>query len=229
MRRQIIEKHWSRIAALHTANAWPFLESAYSEPHRAYHTLNHISELLEGLERFSVLATRPDVITAAIFWHDCVYQTREADGRPRPDVENVGASAVAFLRRSLFPETETRAVHDIIMATADHLAAEASLEHYPGFSDDLDLMRDLDLGSFALEPAGFDANFDKIRFEYQWVPLPDFLRGRLRFFERMAAPEATLYRRAETRAAFDAAAKSNITRWIPKIEAMLAAQAEKAR
>jgi predicted metal-dependent HD superfamily phosphohydrolase len=229
MPNPIIEKHWRNIASEHAPSAWPFLTAAFAEPQRAYHTLDHIVELLEGLERFASLATRPDLLAAAIFWHDSVYVTREADGRPRPDFENVRASGAAFLRRSRFADSDARAVHDIIMATADHIAASATNEYYPGFSDDLDLMCDLDLGSFAAPPAVFDANFDKIRFEFNWAPWSDFLRGRLNFFERLTAPGVSIYRRAETKAAFDTAARANLSRWIPKLHAMLSETAAGAR
>ena len=43
----------------------------------------------------------------------------------------------------------TAAVHDLIMATANHMHARAERHYYAGFADDLDLFLDLDLSSLA--------------------------------------------------------------------------------
>ncbi|MCX7899064.1 MAG: hypothetical protein N2444_03085, partial [Methylocystis sp.] len=62
-----VEKNWRLIAARHIPGAFEFLDAAYREPQRSYHDWRHIGDLLEKLEKFSHLATRPDLIATAIF------------------------------------------------------------------------------------------------------------------------------------------------------------------
>ncbi len=154
-------RYWRRIEQAHEPGAYQALDAAYRQPHRAYHSWAHIDELLAGLEHFDRLATRPDLIAAAIFWHDAVHLARDPDGKTRLDRQNVGDSVAAFHRHTLLEGNEAKAVEELVMATADHVGARASCELYPGFSDDLDLFVDLDLSPLAAPWDIFAANTQK--------------------------------------------------------------------
>lgn len=45
----------------------------YAEPHRAYHTLDHIYSCLEHLNNVRELSEHPVQLTLAIWFHDAVY------------------------------------------------------------------------------------------------------------------------------------------------------------
>jgi predicted metal-dependent HD superfamily phosphohydrolase len=208
---EIVEKYWALLAPHHDAEAFSTLDAAYREPQRAYHAWGHIRDLLEKLDRLAPIATRLDLVAAAIFWHDSVYVTREADGAPRADAENVRASAELFARHSRFSALETRAAHEMVMATAAHMSARAGIEHYPGFGRDFDFFLDLDLSSLAAPWPVFEQNLDDIQFEYGWVAERDFCQGRLRMLQTFLDGEA-LYRLPETRALWLAPARDNLRR-----------------
>lgn len=53
---------------------WKVLDAAYGDLARAYHRWRHIS----ALDELAALATRPGLITTAIFWRVVVYRTRGA-------------------------------------------------------------------------------------------------------------------------------------------------------
>jgi predicted metal-dependent HD superfamily phosphohydrolase len=216
------------LAARHDADAFAVLDAAYREPQRGYHDWRHIADLLQKLGHFSHLATRPDLIAAAIFWHDAVYATRDASGLLRADAENVRASAALFERHALFDKIDADAIHEMIMATARHLDAKASREHYPGFSKDLDLFLDLDLSALAAQWPVFERNLENIRFEYGWVPENVFCLGRLRMAESFAAQGASLYRRDELRKLWSEAALANLSRSLEELRAKLARLASPA-
>lgn len=207
-----VQTYWGQIAAHHQANALATLDAAYREPQRGYHDWSHIADLLTKLDELKALAVRPDLIAAAIFWHDAVYVTRTADGLLRADAENVRASAALFERYSLFDKADADAIHDMIMATASHLKARAMTEHYPGFARDLDLFLDLDLSSLAAPWPVFENNLERLRFEYAWVPEPLFCLGRLQMIETFAARGDALYRLEETRARWSETARDNLDR-----------------
>lgn len=208
----IVQKYWSLLASRHDADAFAILDAAYREPQRAYHAWGHIEDLLEKLDQLSPLAARPDLIATAIFWHDSVYLTLDADGRPRSDPENVHDSAGLFERHAKFEEVERQAVLDLIMSTASHMMARAETEHYPGFSRDLDLFLDLDLSPLAAPWPVFLKNFDDIRFEFRWVAEDEFNRGRTKMLGSFLAGGEALYRLPETRALWLESARANLTR-----------------
>ncbi len=98
---EIIRKHWRSLEASHKASAWGALEGGYSDARRAYHSWEHIAELLEKLDEFRALSAKPELVATAVFWHDAVYATRAPDGGKRSDLENVRDSAELFLRHTL--------------------------------------------------------------------------------------------------------------------------------
>src|SRR5690242_14027091 len=57
------------------------LARRYSEPHRRYHTLAHVEELLALLRDFE-LQDR-DSVEAAVWFHDAIYDTRATDNEAR--------------------------------------------------------------------------------------------------------------------------------------------------
>lgn len=222
MTQAIVEKYWGLLAARHDADAFATLDSAYREPQRAYHAWGHIIDLLTKLDRLSHLAVRPDLVAAAIFWHDSVYLTRDPDGRPRTDPENVRASAVLFEFHGKFGEPDERAVYDMIMATANHMKSKAMQEHYAGFARDLDFFLDLDLSSLAAPWPVFEKNLDDIHFEFGWAPERAFYLGRVQMLESFLGAGDGLYRLPETRALWLTPARENLTRAETELRARLA-------
>ena len=221
-------RHWRPLEPRHAPHAFALLKAAYSEPQRGYHNWDHVVDLFDKRERYAHLATRPDLIDTAIFWHDSVYTTCDANGLLRSDLENVRASAALFERHARFDKTDTDVIHEMIMATANHLDASASREFYPGFARDLDLFLDLDLGSLAASWPVFEKNLERIQFEYSWVPEHVFCMGRLQMLTTFAARGAGIYRLKETREAWGEIAQANIARAMIDLRAQLASLASSA-
>ena len=217
MNRTIRIKHWQPHEAKHAAGAWEALDAGYSDPKRAYHSWRHIADLMEKLDRFSHLAVRKDLVAIAFFWHDAVYVTRNEAGGERSDELNVRESAGLFQRYAVMDQADVDAVTDLIMATTDHLGAVPTKQHYPGYSSDFDLLLDLDLSSLGAHWPEFKANFNRIRFEYEWLPESVFNERRLRSLESFARAGARLYRRPETREEYGAAATANLARYIREL------------
>jgi len=214
--------HWRSLEASHKPSAWDALDSGYRGADRAYHTWDHIAELLEKLDAFQALSAKPALIATAVFWHDAVYATRAPDGGKRSDFENVRDSAELFLRHTLLNAADAAAVHELIMATADHTRAEAKWEHYDGFAGDLDLFLDLDLSPLAASWKIFAANLEHIRFEFAWLPERQFYTIQIAMLEGFLKADARLFRRAETRKKWLAAAKENLKLCIEELRARLA-------
>lgn len=213
----IREKYWLPIESDYQRGAWTELDARYREKHRAYHTWEHINEIFDRLKEFSNLATRRDIIVAAIFWHDAIYDLHDDDGSLRADRDNVRASAALFRRYVSLDEDDADAVQELIMGTADHLHAKPSQERYPGFSDDFDLFLDMDLGSLASPWKQFEANLDKIRFENSMTSEAEFCRSQIALLTSFNDQAPTLFRRKETREKWSHDAVANLRRCIQEL------------
>ncbi len=222
MVKEIIRRHWRSLEASHKPSAWGALDRGYGDARRAYHSWEHVAELLEKLDEFQALAARPALIATAVFWHDSVYVTQAPDGAKRSDFENVRDSAELFLRHTLLNADDAAAVHELIMATADHTRAEVKMEHYDGFAGDLDLFLDLDLSPLAAPWKIFAENLENIRFEFAWVPERKFYSNQIGMLEGFLKADARLFRRAETRRKWLVAAKGNLKFCIVALRAKLA-------
>lgn len=64
------------------AHAWSVLCQRYTEPHRHYHTLNHVHAMLGALDGIAgsigLDFGRLDLIEMAIWFHDIVYDPRSS-------------------------------------------------------------------------------------------------------------------------------------------------------
>lgn len=220
--QEIRKKFWMPLEGKHKPGAWEALDAGYSEHHRAYHTWEHLAGLFEKLSEFSDLSTRADIIAMSAFWHDVVYRTRNHDGSPRPDYENVRDSAELFRQYTLLNQPDADAVYDLIMATASHLQAGAEKQYYAGFASDLDLFLDLDLSSLALPWEAFVEDFARIRSEFSWLPEAVFCSRQIHILENFAKEDVRLYRRAETSEKWRDAARANLKRCVTELKKRIA-------
>lgn len=195
--------------------SWFVLNKAYTEIHRAYHTWDHIETMLHRLDDLIHLATAPNLIKGAIFWHDSVYNTlTKINGINElvSDSVNVIQSAEIFMEHERFKISYHRnAVLSMILGTANHTQAKPTIDYYPGFSQDFNLFLDLDLSSLADPYDKFVENGDNIRREFSWVTDGDFNKARKEIYMKFmnAFP---LYKLAETNELWGKKAYTNLVK-----------------
>jgi predicted metal-dependent HD superfamily phosphohydrolase len=80
----------------------------------------------------------------------------------------------------------------------------------------------LDLSPLAAPWKTFAANLENIRFEFAWVPEREFYMSQIGMLEGFLNADARLFRRAETRKKWLAAAKDNLRVCIDALRAKLA-------
>ena len=137
------------------------------EPHRRYHDVSHLSEVLDRLGELAGEAPRPVVLAA--WYHDAVY-----DGVPGQDEEASAALAESELR-GVVSAGERAEVARLIRLTIDHS---------PGQADQAGaLLCDADLAILAAVPGRYHVSLRDIRYEYRALGRRDFLRGRLALVE----------------------------------------------
>lgn len=145
------------------------LIKAYSEKHRAYHTLEHIAACFGHLDDVAQYADNPHEIKLALWFHDIIYNP--FSGRNEEDSAEL---AKQFLfQNSAAPEV-TQRIYDLIILTKEHISPEACDEK---------LMLDIDLSILGTRPDIYSQFEEDVRKEYKWVPSFVFKKKRKEVLE----------------------------------------------
>lgn len=178
------------------------MEAAYAEPARAYHTADHIRDCLAQFDLCRQIATRPNEVEAAIWFHDAVYQPGASDNEDRS--ASLARTSLADAGASL--EVADR-IAELVLAT-QHL----SIPEEP----DAALLCDVDLSILGRAPDVFNEFERRIRQEYAWVPEAQYRSGRSRilqgFLERRCIFQTDFFRER-----YEAPARANVARIVKEL------------
>lgn len=178
---------------------------AYGEPHRHYHTLDHIAALLELLGRHGDNVVDRDTLTLAILFHDVVYDPTRQDNE-----EASAAWADARLTDLGFPEDQRAKVARNILATRHDGHRDAT------DGADVALLLDLDLSVLAAPPGDYRAYAEAVRREYAFVSDVLYRPGRRRVLEGFLQRER-IYLTDRLRAAWERPARANLAAEIARL------------
>ena len=122
-----LQRAWNRVWRALNGSPDPALfdrlVAAYGEPHRHYHTLQHLTECVTLLERHLDLADRPGEVEAALWFHDAIYDVKRHDNEERSATWAMEAALAAGVAH----ESASR-IHELVMATRhDALLARVQL------------------------------------------------------------------------------------------------------
>jgi predicted metal-dependent HD superfamily phosphohydrolase len=168
----------------------------YSGPERHYHNLDHLADVLRAIDGLQHLASHPDAVRLAAWFHDAIYDPRASDNEERS-----AALAEERLQHLRVPPETVAAVRRLVLLTKTHVAEP----------DDRDghVLLDADLAILGAPAADYKRYAGQIRREYAWVPEAEYRAGRAavlrRFLER---PQ--LYFTAETHSAREERARENL-------------------
>jgi predicted metal-dependent HD superfamily phosphohydrolase len=134
----------------------------WSEPHRHYHTTEHLADMLSIVDAHEDAAADPRAVRLAAWFHDAVYDPRETDNE-----ELSARLAEETLPRLGVDPTE---VARLVRLTSRHNPAP----------DDRNgaLLVDADLAVLARPPAEYRLYVRAVRAEYAHVPDDAFNAGR---------------------------------------------------
>jgi predicted metal-dependent HD superfamily phosphohydrolase len=150
------------------------LTRLYCEPHRRYHGLVHIAEMLETGRALDL----DDDQVWAVWFHDAIYDPR------RPDNEARSAELAAERLRAIgWPADGIERVRRIVLDTCGH---QASSEHSWK-------VLDLDLSPLAAPRARFEKNSRDLAEEYAHLDAQALREGRAKFAEGFLARERLFY------------------------------------
>ena len=154
------------------------LAAAYATPPRAYHSLDHIADVVSHFTAVSRagLWHAPREAFLAVLFHDAVYVA----GRGDNERKSAELAAECIARHSPAHAIDVARVVGLIDLTARHGSVEAG-----SVDGDAALFLDCDMAILGAEPTAFLAYERAIRLEYAHVPDALFAQGRAAFLEKV--------------------------------------------
>ena len=177
----------------------------WAEPHRAYHDLAHLAEVLERVDLLAAEADRPDAVRLAAWFHDAVYDPTAADNEER----SAQLAETSLTRLRLAPDLVDE-VARLVRLTATHDVA----------ADDRDgaVLCDADLAVLASDDLRYSSYVEGVRREYAHVEDAAFARGRARVLSTLLDRPA-LFRTTYGRSAWERRACANVTAELARLRA----------
>lgn len=183
----------------HAVDLGEELLDRWSQPHRRYHTPQHLAELqqaMDGLVADLRHGADPGrTLRLAAWFHDAVYECRPGED------EEASAQLAERSLDGLVPAAEVAEVARLVRLTADHTPAD----------DDPagNVLVDADLAILGADDARYLEYSRQIRAEYERVSAEDFRRGRLAVLQHLDGLDP-LYRTRPARAWWTDPAHTNI-------------------
>jgi predicted metal-dependent HD superfamily phosphohydrolase len=195
-----LQGQWVRLVArwnVPPTDAYPVFDqlvTAYSEPHRFYHNLEHVAEVLRVAGR---LGASPEVLLA-VWFHDAVYDPKATDNE---ESSALLANRLLSIELAVPVEIVVR-VGKLVLATKHAVMNMASA--------DAAMLLDADLAILGASETRYARYAADIRREYAHVPDEDYRRGRAAVLEAFLKRDR-IYRTDVMFAEGEIAARRNLT------------------
>lgn len=205
-----MQKQWVSLLrpyGVEPAEAYPSFDrlvAAYSEPHRHYHTLEHVAEVLRVVGRLATLVTNMPAVQLAVWFHDVVYDPKAKDNEAR---------SADWAEREL---ADLHLPADIIEPVSKLIRATAHFDVTDDADPDSVVLIDADLAILGASESRYRRYAADIRAEYAWVPDADYRTGRTRVLQHFLARPA-IFRTPLLRAEGEAAARTNMNEEIANL------------
>ncbi|MYZ10935.1 hypothetical protein GT028_26775 [Streptomyces sp. SID2999] len=141
------------------------LIARWEEPQRRYHTLAHLTAVLDRVDALAEYADDPDLVRLAAWFHDAVYLPDRSENEERS-----ARLAERALTEAGVPAAKVAEVARLVRLTVGHDPAEGDRNGQ--------VLCDADLAILASAPAAYAAYTAEIREEYHFVPNDAFHEGR---------------------------------------------------
>jgi predicted metal-dependent HD superfamily phosphohydrolase len=174
----------------------------WAEPGRAYHGHAHLRHCLARLDDTPGDGVDHDLVEAALWFHDAIYDPRATDNEARS--AELARGALTGLG---VPDKIAGRVAELVLLTR-HGEAPDSAEGQ--------LLCDVDLSILGESAEEFDRYDQAIRREYAWVPEPIYRRERSAVLRGLLAREP-LYATPRFRERYELAARDNLRRALARL------------
>jgi predicted metal-dependent HD superfamily phosphohydrolase len=157
---------------------WQDIALRYGEPKRAYHTLNHIEQLLLQLESIQHVLSEPHIIALALYYHDVIYD---------PTGSNNEQKSAEYAVKALSPyinNEKCQHINALIMMTANHQIDKLiDSDKY----NDAAYLLDMDLSILGAPWSTYEQYAQAVRQEYVNVSDDNYRDGRIAVLKGLLA------------------------------------------
>ncbi|KRG32997.1 hypothetical protein [Psychrobacter sp. P11G3] len=189
---------------------WQEIVTRYGEPQRAYHTLNHIEQLLVEFENIKQVLSEPHIIALVLYYHDVIYDPTRSDNELK---------SAEFATDALSPylsSEQYQQIHALIMMTANHqLDTLVDSDKY----NDAAYLLDMDLSILGAPWPTYRQYAKAIRQEYKHVADDSYRDGRTAVLQGLLA-HPKLYLTDHYYDQLETQARANIKRELTSLAAL---------
>lgn len=192
--RTLIRKHSATTQIADTGQA---LLDSWGEPHRRYHDIAHLREVLGRVDELAEYAVDADAVRLAAWYHDVIYRCGPNDEensalRAETDLDALGVAPVLI-----------QEVARLVRLTTSHDPAVGDRNG--------EALSDADLAILAAPPDRYAAYTAAVRAEYAHVPDEDFRAGRTNVLRALLAG-TSIYRTPHAHTHWEMSARANLSR-----------------
>ena len=189
---------------------WQNIVTRYGEPQRAYHTLNHIEQLLVQFDSVKHHLSEPHIIALALYYHDVIYDPTRSDNELQS-----AELATDALSSYLSPE-QCQQIYALIMMTANHqIDTLVDSDKY----NDAAYLLDMDLSILGAPWSAYEQYAKAIRQEYAHVADDNYRDGRTAVLQGLLA-HPKLYLTDHYYDQLETQARDNIKRELTSLAAL---------
>ena len=208
------------------------LIARYEEPHRRYHTVRHLTEVLDVVDELADEADDLDAVRLAAWFHDAVYEsgashaTDDTSHASNASNESNESSECSDSKENLSNEEASARLAELVLpglgVPAPRVAEVARLvrltERHSAEEGDRNaaVLFDADLAILAADPARYDEYAKSVREEYREIRDDLFRPGRAQILEALLS-NPSLYRTAAAHARFESPARANVAAEIARL------------
>ena len=138
--------------------------ACWSEPHRHYHTLQHLGECMTQFGEVRAMAEHAGEVALGLWFHDAFYEPRRDDN----ELRSADWASSCIAKAGAGAEVAQR-VHSLIMQTRHKIPPEDA---------DAQLLVDIDLSILGAPAQRFDESDLQVRAEYSHVADAAYREGR---------------------------------------------------
>jgi predicted metal-dependent HD superfamily phosphohydrolase len=174
------------------------LRARYGEPHRRYHDMRHLAEVLAAVDQLAGEADDVDAVRWAAWFHDAIYDVEADDNEER---------SARLAESELADEPLAEEVARLVRLTRTHRPR-------PGDANGA-VLCDADLRILAADPSRYVEYAEDVREEYAAVADTDFSRGRIAVLQALL--DEPIYHTATGRRIWEETARSNVQAEIARL------------
>lgn len=175
---QHLKTDWINLASRYSNNSqliasiFELIASHYNQPHRHYHTLQHLFDVFDDLANpiAELVQLEQDSILFAVWFHDIIYQPGRKDNEAKS-----AEIAVEQLKLLDVPKETMSMVHQAILCTHKHKD--------PNHCYATELFLDADMAILGKSKDEYYAYTENVRKEFSRIPNILYNKGRKNFLE----------------------------------------------